>query len=474
MALMTHDLAGSAEAAFRPQDVAALAANVGGPVLVPGSTGFADECATYNLNCGFQPAMTVGATSADDVVAAVRFAARSGMPIAVKSSAHQVVLPAHGAMLITTERMRGFALDAAGRTARAEPGLKVGDVVARTSAAGLAPVMGSAPAVGIVGYTLGGGQSPLLGRLHGYAADHVRRVNVVTADGELRNVTAESEPELFWALLGGKGNFGVVTEIEFGLFPVTRFFGGGIYFPGERLADVLEAWRTWLPTIPEEMTSSVAIQRLPDIPLLPEPLRGAFVVHLRIGYLGSAAEGERLVAPLRAAAPPLLDLLGEKPVSAVGDIHLDPLDPMPYVDRTTSLGELTAETVKALVECTGPSSGCQLASMEIRSLGGGFDREPAVPNSVSTRGVPFIVFGVGVGGPELSDVLREQLTNVMDALAPWAVEQKMVNFLSPEEATSPEGVRAVYGPQRYDRLAAVKRRFDPTNVFRFNHNVIPA
>lgn len=471
---MTNDLRESTGAAFRPQDVAALATNVGGPVLVPGSAGFADECATFNLNCGFQPALTVGATSENDVVTAVRFAARHGLPIAVKSSGHQVVLPAHGAMLITTERMRGFSMDARRQTARAEPGLKVGDVVARTSEAGLAPVMGSAPGVGIVGYTLGGGQSPLLGRMYGYAADHVRRVNIVTADGELRNVTAESEPELFWALRGGKGNFGVVTEIEFGLFPVARFFGGGIYFPGERLADVLEAWRTWLPTIPEEMTSSVAIQRLPDVPLLPEPLRGAFVVHLRIGYLGPAAKGEKLVAPLRAAAPPLLDLLEDKPVSAVGEIHMDPVDPMPYVDRTVSLGELATETVKALVEFTGPSSGCPLASVEIRSLGGAFDREPAVANAVSTRGVPFVVFGTGVGGPERSAALRECLAKVMDALAPWAVEQKMVNFLSPDEATSPDSVRAVYGPQRYDRLAAVKSRFDPSNVFRFNHNIIPA
>jgi len=194
---MTNDLRESTGAAFRPQDVAALATNVGGPVLVPGSAGFADECATFNLNCGFQPALMVGATSEDDVVTAVRFAARHGLPIAVKSSGHQVVLPAHGAMLITTERMRGFSMDARRQIARAEPGLKVGDVVARTSEAGLAPVMGSAPGVGIVGYTLGGGQSPLLGRLYGYAADHVRRVNIVTADGELRNVTAESEPELF-------------------------------------------------------------------------------------------------------------------------------------------------------------------------------------------------------------------------------------------------------------------------------------
>jgi FAD/FMN-containing dehydrogenase len=468
---MTDALTESIEAAFR---VAELARNVRGPVLLPESPGFADECATFNLNCGFQPALVVGATCEDDVVAAVRFAACHGLPVAVKSRGHQVVLPAHDAMLITTERMKGFAMDAQRRTARAEPGLTAGDVVARTSEAGLVPLMGSAPDVGIVGYTLGGGQSPLLGRLHGYAADHVRRMNIVTAEGTLRQVTAESEPDLFWALLGGKGNFGVVTEIEFGLFPVTRFFGGGIYFPGECVADVLEAWRTWLPSIPEEMTSSIAIQRLPDVPELPEPLRGSFVVHLRIGYLGSAAEGEKLVAPLRAVAPPLLDLLEDKPVSTVGDIHMDPVDPMPYVDRTVALSELTSEAVKTLVEFTGPSADCPLSIVEIRSLGGAFDREPTVSNAVPTRGVPFNVFAAGVGSPEDSAEHREYLAKMMDALAPWAMERKMVNFLSPDEATSPEGVRAVYGPERYDRLAAVKRQYDPSNVFRFNHNIIPA
>ncbi|MFF4836321.1 FAD-binding protein [Streptomyces sp. NPDC001315] len=457
-----------------PEDVTALRQSVAGPVLEPGAEGYEAECATYNLMCALRPAVVVGATSESDVQEAVRFAARHGLPVAVKSAAHQVVSAAEGGLLITTQRMKGLFVDAQRRTVRVEAGVRWNEVLPRTAEFGLAPVVGSAPNVGVVGYTLGGGQSPLLGRTHGYAADHVRWVDLVTADGELRRVTPESEPDLFWALLGGKGNFGVVTELEFDVFPVSHFYGGCIYFPGEHLAQVLEAWRAWLPTMPEEMTSSIGIQRLPDIPVLPEPLRGAFVIHLRIGYLGSEAEGAELIAPLRAAAPVLIDLVGEKPFTAIGEIHMDPVDPMPYFDRSLCLEEFSEKTAQAFVELAGPDSGCTLANVEIRALGGALDREPAFPNSVPSRGLPYVVFGFAVGPADHAERLQAELARVVDGLRPWAAERNMVNFLSPDEATDTEGVRAVYGAERFDRLAAVKKRYDPANVFRFNHNITPA
>ncbi|MEU5713506.1 FAD-binding oxidoreductase [Streptomyces flaveolus] len=459
---------------LRPEDVAALRRSVQGPVLEPGADGYDAECATFNLACGLRPAVVVGATGEQDIRAAVRFAVRHGLPVAVKTAAHQVVSPAEGGLLITTQRMQGVFVDAQAQTVRVEAGVLWRDVLPHTAKSGLAPIVGSAPDVGVVGYTLGGGLSPLLGRSLGYAADHVRWLNMVTADGELRRVTPQSEPDLFWAVLGGKGNFGVVTEIEFDVFPVARFYGGGIYFAGEHLAQVLEAWRNWLPGVGEDMTSSISVQRLPDIPVLPEPLRGAFVVHLRIGYLGSAADGAELVAPLRACAPVLIDLVEEKPFTAIGEIHMDPVDPMPYFDRSLCLEEFSAETVKAFVELTGPRSGCTLTTVEIRALGGALDREPAVPNAVSSRGLPYVVFAVAVGAPDQADALRAELARVRDGLAPWEARRNIVNFLSPDEATDADGVRAVYGAERFDRLAEVKRRCDPANVFRFNHNITPA
>ncbi|MGP4013882.1 FAD-binding protein [Streptomyces sp. 4N124] len=471
---MSADVSGMAGVNFGPEDVTALRRSVGGPVLEPASVGYEAECATYNLTCGLRPAIVVGASSELDVRSAVRFAVRHGLSVAVKSAAHQMVSSAQGGLLITTQRMKHLSVDAQEGTVRVEAGVRWRDVLPRTAEFGLAPIVGSAPDVGVVGYTLGGGQSPLLGRTLGYAADHVRWLNVVTADGELRRVTPRSEPDLFWALLGGKGNFGVVTEIEFEVFPVSRFYGGGIYFAGEHLAEVLEAWRAWLPTVGEETTSSLGIQRLPDVPVLPEPLRGAFVVHLRVGYLGSSADGDELVAPLRAAAPVLIDLLGEKPFTSIGEIHMDPVDPMPYFDRSVCLEEFSEKTAQAFVELTGAESGCTLANVEIRALGGAFDREPEFPNSVPSRGLPYVVFGFAVGAPDQAQTLRAGLARVVDGLAPWAAERNMVNFLSPDEATDTEGVRAVYGAERFDRLTAVKKRYDPANVFRFNHNITPA
>ncbi|MFJ5035795.1 FAD-binding protein [Streptomyces sp. NPDC088560] len=471
---MSADVSGVVSESLRPEDVVALRHSVAGPVLEPGTEGYESECATYNLACGLRPAVVVGAANALDVRTAVRFAVRHGLPVAVKSAAHQVVSAVEGALLITTQRMRRISVDAQAHSVRVEAGVRWRDVLPRTAEFGLAPIVGSAPDVGVVGYTLGGGQSPLLGRTLGYAADHVRWLDMVTADGELRRVTPQSEPELFWAVLGGKGNFGVVTELEFSVFPVSRFYGGGIYFRGEHLAQVVEAWRAWVPTVREEMTSSLAIQRLPGVPALPEPLRGAFVVHLRIGYLGSVAEGDELLAPLRAAAPVLVDMVGERPFASVAEIHMDPVDPMPYFDRSLCLEEFSEKTAQRLVELTGPESGCTLANVEIRALGGAFDREPAVPNAVPSRGLPYVVFGFAVGGPDQAETLRADLAKVMDGLAPWAARRNMVNFLSADEATDPEGVRAVYGPERFDRLAAVKKRYDPANIFRFNHNVTPA
>src|SRR4051794_30765984 len=226
--------------------------------------------------------------------------------------------------------MNDITIDAAGRTARVGAGVLWSEVIAKAAKAGLAPLNGSNPTVGVAGYTLGGGLSPTLGRSHGYAADHVRSLDVVTADGKRRRVDGKSEPDLFWALRGGKGNFGVVTALEFDLFPVSRLYGGGIYFPGERTADVLRAWTAWHPHTPETMTSSFAAMRLPALPEVPEPLREVFSVSLRIAYTGTAHDGEQMIAPLRAVAAPILDTVADMPYTDVAAIHNEPTDPLPY------------------------------------------------------------------------------------------------------------------------------------------------
>src|ERR1700710_100024 len=258
------------------EDAATLVLAVTGSVLLPGDAGYDEERAVFNLNHELRPAVIVVAQSAADVQAAVAFAAGQHRPVLVKTTGHQIVGTACGAVLITTHQMNGVAIDAVGRTARVGAGALWAEVVQKAATAGLAPLNGSNPTVGVAGYTLGGGLSPTLGRSHGYAADHVRSLDVVTPDGKLRHVDAESEPGLFWALRGGKGNFAVVTALEFDLFPVSRLYGGAIYFPGKRTADVLRVWADWHPSTPEDMVTSIAVMRMRSIPKVPEPVRGKF------------------------------------------------------------------------------------------------------------------------------------------------------------------------------------------------------
>jgi hypothetical protein len=455
----------------RPEDTAALVTAVAGSVLLPGDAGYDDERAVFNLNHELMPAVIVVAQSAIDVQAALAFAAGQHRPVLVKATGHQVVGTAQGAVLITTHRMNDVAIDAVGRTANVGAGTIWAKVVQKAAEAGLAPLNGSNPTVGVAGYTLGGGLSPTLGRSHGYAADHVRSLDVVTADSELRHVDAESDPELFWALRGGKGNFGVVTALEFDLFPVSRLYGGGIYFPGNRMDDVLRAWTAWQPDTPDTMISSFAALRLPPLPQVPEPLRGVFAVSLRIAYAGTAQDGERMIAPLRAIAPAILDTVADMPYTAVASIHNEPTEPLPYYERSIMLREFPVEAQDRLVELVGPDSATTMWIAELRALGGAWDIEPAVPNAVATRGLPYVLLGVEVGPLSEEQRLKESIAALLDGMAPWQGDRRLVNNLAPEEATD---AVAIYGPECYERLAGVKKTYDPTNMFRLNHNVVPA
>jgi FAD/FMN-containing dehydrogenase len=454
-----------------PEDVVPLTAAVAGLVLLPGDAGYDDERAVWNLNHELVPAVIVVPESAADIQAAVTFAAGQHRPVLVKATGHQIVGKAHDAVVIATRRMNDVAIDAVGRTARVGAGAIWSEVVEKAGEAGLAPLNGSNPTVGVAGYTLGGGLSPTLGRSQGYAADHVRSLDVVTADGELRHVDAESEPELFWALRGGKGNFGVVTALEFDLFPVPRLYGGAIYFPGERMADVLRAWTDWHPGTPETMVSSFAVLRMPPLPGVLEPLRGTFTVAVRIAYTGTAEDGERMIAPLRAVAPAVLDTVAEMPYTAVASIHNEPVDPAPYYERSITLRAFPAQAQDKLVELVGPQSQTSLVMAELRVLGGAWDREPAVPNAVATRGLPYVLLGVAVGPLSKEQQLKRSVAELLDGMEPWQGDRRMVNNLAPDEAAD---AAAIYGPERYERLASIKKTYDPVNMFRLNHNVIPA
>ncbi|ONK14594.1 BTAD domain-containing putative transcriptional regulator [Streptomyces sp. MP131-18] len=436
-----------------------LVAQLRGEVFAPGDAEFDAELSGFNLIARHRPALVVQAVSAADVQAAVRFAAERELPVGVQATGHGIAAPADGGVLVSTKRMNAVAVDPRTATARVEAGARWHQVIAAAAKHALAPLNGSSHLVGVVGYTLGGGLGPL-GRQYGYAADHVIRMQLVTADGVLRDVTAERHGDLFWALRGGKGNFGIVTAMEFGLVPVERLYGGGIYFPGELSGPLLHAWQRWTETVPETMSSSVALLRLPDAPAVPEFLRDRLVAHLRIAFNGRGAEGERLVRPLRAIGPALLDDVGDMPYSAVADIHRDPTEPMPFHERNVVLRELDANAVTRLLALAGDGSGSTDLMVELRHLGGALSRPAAVPNAVAGRDGAFTLSTLSrPGAPD----------RVLHGMAPWSTGRRYLNFLAGPDTA--EAVADCFPPAAYARLAALKATYDPRHLFRLGHTI---
>jgi hypothetical protein len=443
-----------------------LARRVTGPVYAGDDPRTPEEVATFNLAVTHRPAVVVGATCARDVAAAVGWARQHRLPVAVQATGHGPVSPASGCVLVTTKRMDVVSVDPGRRTARVGAGVRWADVLAATSAHGLAALSGSSSQVGVVGYTLGGGIGPLA-RQHGFAADLVESFELVTADGRIRTVDQHTERELFWAVRGGKGNFGIVTALEFRLVPVRELYAGAVFFDGGSAADVLHSYRTWAPTLPERTTTSVALLRMPPLETLPAPLRGRFVVALRIAHSGSAAEGAELLEPMLGAGEVVLSSVGEMPFTATDLIHSDPTDPMPVWERGMLLGDLSGETVDALLAVAGPARDVPLVMVELRQLGGALSRQPAVPNAVAGREGAYSAFVLGALVPGAADAVPAAGARVLEALGPWAPGTSLLNFLG--DATTPERVASAWTPEVHQRLLAVKQAVDPDDLFRFGH-----
>src|SRR4051794_24563472 len=445
----------------------ALRRVVAGPVFEPADAGYDDEVAAWNRITTPRPPIVVGALCADDVAATVRYAIRHGLPVGVQATGHGASIPVNDGILISTKRMTSVSVDVQRGTARIGAGAKWAHVVAMTAPYGLAPLSGSTTDVGAVGYTLGGGMGPL-GRRYGFAADRVRAVEIVTGDGKLRTVTADDDSGLFWGVRGGKGNLGIVTAIEVDLVLQPRLYGGAIFYAADDAATVMKAWSKWVETVPEEMTSSVALLRLPDLEFVPEPLRGKLTLHLRIAYTGTATDGEWLVAPLRKVATPIIDMVRDMPFAEVDSIHLDPTDPQPAWHDGRLLASFDDDAVDALIGVAGPSVDVPLIFAEVRHMGGALGRPAQVPNAVAGREGAFSLFVLGPGAPQIAPAAAAAGSRVIDALRPWHTGGRLFNFLG----TTDVGAKAVANAYPSDvaaRLQELKDRFDPHGIFTHGH-----
>jgi FAD/FMN-containing dehydrogenase len=447
-----------------------LRAAVSGGVFVPGEAGYDGARQAWNLATDERPAVVVMAGSAADVVQAVRFARSRGMRIAPQGTGHgsEPLEPLQGAMLLRTVQMRGVRIDPAARTARAEAGALWQDVTVPAGEHGLAALAGSSANVGVTGYTLGGGMG-WLARRYGLAANSVTAADIVTPDGRLRRADAGHEPDLLWAVRGGGGSVGVVTALEMRLYPVRELYAGVLFFPVQRAAEVLHAWRAWTGTAPDEITSLGRILRLPPLPEVPEPLRGRAFALVEAAYLGDAAAGAELIRPLRQLGPDL-DTFTMIPAPALQQLHMDPDQPVPAQGDGAFLAGFPAAAIDALIAVAGPDADTPLASIEVRHLGGALARAAPGGGAQAKIDAGYAMFAAGfTPTPELAAAVRAHARAAKDALAPWHASYDYYNF-----AETPASASAVLPRDSYHRLQKIKATYDPDQAIIATHPVWPA
>lgn len=454
-------------------ELAILRVSLQGSILTPEEDGFQDAVRTWALGVQHAPALVVLPESAEDIATAITFAHEHGFGVAVQGTGHGATIPCHGGILINTSRMQGVTIDPEARTARVEAGVKWISVLPLAAEHGLAPLCGSSGDVGVVGYTLGGGTG-WLARKYGFAADRVIAADVVTATGEIVHVTANEHADLFWALRGGSGNFGVVTALEFELVPVETVFGGAVFYSLTGAAQVMTAFVEWVETLPEEITASVAIMRFPPLPFLPPMLRGQQVIAIRACAVGDLARAEQVLAPMRSLGTPVLDTFRVMPFSAIDTISSDPVEPMPVVSATRLIRDLPADAIAQLLAVAGPESDLPVLMIEIRHIAGAIDRHDRAASSANRHDEPFSLYAVGIAmGEDHRSTVLAGLDRVTSSLAPYSSERVFLNFLGDGDCGE-ERTRAAYSSADYARLGQIKALYDPTNRFRFNCNIAPA
>lgn len=421
----------------------------------------------FNILVDQQPAGIALPRSTDDVSAVVRSAAAGGKRVAAQRTGHNAepLGSLANTVLLRTDGLGGVQIDADAGTARVGAGVLWGDLLPRASELGLAALHGSAPNVGIAGYTLGGGVS-FYHRKHGLACNRVTAIELVIAGGEQIRVDADNEPGLFWALRGGGGSFGVVTALEFDLLPLPEIFAGALLFPAEQASEVLQGWREWTSGMPEEMTSVGRLMNFPPIPEMPEPLRGKSFAVLEVIYCGDVSDGDELVAPLRKLGSAAMDTIQAQPPAGIAELHMDPPAPVPYTSESRLTHELPASAIDSLVKAVGPGSGSQLASVELRHGGGALSRAPQDAGALATLPGSFITFAVGfVPAPEAMAPNRAWLGAYKAALEPYDAGSYF-NFVEYSF-----DITQIFQPEILDRLREVKQRYDPENLFQSNHPV---
>jgi FAD binding domain len=437
-----------------------------GRIATPADSDWDEVRQAWNLAADQRPAAVAFVESADDVAKVLGFARENGLKVAPQGTGHAAVSmgPLGGAILIKTERMRGVEIES--ERARVEAGALALDVAEATIAKGMCSMPGTSPNVGVIGYTLGGGLS-WLGRKYGWACNRVSSIELVTADGEARTVDGTTDPELFWALRGGGGGYGIVTALHVDLLPVAEAYAGALLFPAELAADGLRAFRDWTASLSEEVGSMLRFLNLPPIPDVPEPLRGKKVVAIIAACIGSEEQGRNAIAPLREIGEPVMDSFAQIPAPVLSRIAMDPEPPVPGLGHHAILRVLPDDALDPFVEVAGPESDSPLLLAQLQHLGGALARPAENGGALDKLDGEFVVFGIGLlMDPAMREPIEAHLNKLVDTMKPWAAPGGYLNY-----AERPCDVDAILPEETCRRLAHVKRSWDPDDVILANHSI---
>ncbi len=429
-------------------------------VALPGDEAYG-RITLWNLAVAVRPCAVVFARSVDDIAYTMRFAASRGLRVAVQATGHGALPIGSDTILVQTGAMATCVVDAANRTARIGAGTRWQAVVDAAAPHGLAPLCGSAPGVGVVGYLTGAGIGPLV-RSVGLSSDYIRSFVLVTGAGQVLRVTAEQHADLFWGVRGGKATLGIVAEIEIDLLPIAEFFGGALHFDGDDAAAVLHAWQQWCTDLPENINTSIALQHLPASPGIPESLADKFTVAVRYTALGDFDGAERELEPMRTVAHPVLDTIGVKPYAEIGLVHADPVHPMPSTENHVLLRELTADAVDELLRFAGVGS--LQTTVELRLLGGALAHEPRQRSAFCHRDAAYALSTFGPAAQPVPSAVSDQAAALIAAMDAWSTGGQLANFAV---STDPGRPARVYSENARAWLTALAGRYDPAGVLRF-------
>jgi FAD/FMN-containing dehydrogenase len=439
---------------------------VRGRVTTPNDPGWDEARRSWNLAVDQRPAVVAEPANPEDVQAVVRFAAENGLRVAPQATGHgsEPLGPLDGAILLKTSALRGVTVDADDGVARAESGALAGEMANAAGRHALAPVLGLAATVGVTGLALGGGTG-WLSRAHGLTANNVRAFEVVTAGGERLRADAHTERELFWALRGGGGRFAIVTAMELVAHRVPEVSAGALMWPAERAAEVLERFRRWTSEAPEAVGAVFRYLDLPPIDAVPPPLRGRRVVAVIAAHFGAGPDGQRLIAPLRAADGTIVDTFGPIEPAQLVRVAGDPEEPGPARGDGFLIDELTDEVIATIAELIEQNALAPLGALELRLLGGAMARADEDNGALARLDGAFSVFAAGpVFNPEMSAANAERLVDLRARLEPSITPQALLNAsgggIDPAQA---------FDAPTWERLRRIQDAFDPDRLLLPNH-----